>query len=167
MAKKIPSGLGTFSGLINQDFVFLVILPNAAFEDLVKDLTKLHKNSNEALNNGEIVVWETFTATGVGKLIRCETSINAKNYIQILEKGLLPSVQKLGISHNLIFQHDVPAHTAKETKKWLAGNSIDVMSWPGQSPDLNLIENSWAIISRDLAGKTFPNKEKFWKAAKK
>ena len=111
--------------------------------------------------NERIMVWETFTAAGVGELIRCETSINAKNYIQILEKGLLPSVQKLGIFHNIIFQHDnVPTHTAKVTKKWPADNSIDVMCWPAQSPDLNPIKNIWAIISGGLAGKTFPSKEK-------
>ena len=78
--------------------------------------------------NGGIMVWKTFTAAGVGKLIRCKTSINAKEYIQILETGLLPSIEKLGISQNIIFQQDnAPAHTTKVTKKWLADNSIDVM----------------------------------------
>ena len=38
------------------------------------------------------------------------------------------------------------------------------MFWPGQSPDLNPIENIWAIISRALAGKTFSNKDKLWEA---
>ena len=31
--------------------------------------------------NGGIMVWGTFTAAGVGELIRCETSINAKKYL--------------------------------------------------------------------------------------
>ena len=98
---------------------------------------------------------------GVGELIRSETSINAKEYIPILETGLLPSIKKLGIFQNIIFQQDnAPAHTAKLTKKWLADNSIDVMFWPGQSPDLNPIENIWGIISRALAGRTFSNKDK-------
>ena len=104
------------------------------------------------------MVWGTFTAAGVWELIRCETSINAKQYIRILETGLLPSIEKLRISQNIIFQDNAPAHTAKVTKKWLANNSIDVMFWPGQSPDLNPIENIWAIISHALAGKTFLNK---------
>ena len=93
------------------------------------------------------MVWETFTNAGVGQLIRCETSINAKECIRILETGLLPSIEKLGISQNIVFQQDnALAHTAKVTKKWLADNSIDVMFWPGQSLDLNPIENIWAII---------------------
>jgi len=115
--------------------------------------------------NGGIMVWGTFTAAGVGEIIRCDASINAKEYIQILERGLLPSIQKLEMNNNIIFQHDnAPAHTAKVTKKWLTDNSIDMMFWPGQSPDLNPIENIWAIISRALARKTFSNKEKLWEA---
>ena len=111
--------------------------------------------------NGGIMVWKTFTAAGVGKLTRCETSINAKEYIRILETGLLTSIEKLGISQNIIFQqYNASAHTAKVTKKWLADNSIDVMFWPGQSPDLSPIENIWAIISCALAGRTFLNKDK-------
>ena len=111
------------------------------------------------------MVWGTFTAAGVGELIKVDASINAKEYIRILETGLLPSIQKQGISHSIVFQQDnAPSHTAKVTKKWLADNSIDVMFWPGQSPDLNPIENIWAIISRALTGRTFSNKEKLWEA---
>ena len=115
--------------------------------------------------NGGIMVWGTFTAAGVGELIRCENSINAKEYIRILNIGLLPSIQKLGISQNIVFQQDnAPAHTAKVAKKWFSDNSIDVMFLPGQSPDLNPIENIWSIISRALAGRTFSNNDKLWEA---
>ena len=94
-------------------------------------------------------VSRTFTAGGVVELVRCETSIDAKEYIKILKKGLLPSIQKLGISHNIIFQQDsAPIRTAKVIKKCLACNSIDLMFWPVQSPDLNPINNIWAIFSR-------------------
>ena len=37
MARKMQNGSGMFSGQMNQDFVFLVMLPNAAFEDPNKD----------------------------------------------------------------------------------------------------------------------------------
>ena len=102
-------------------------------------------------------------------MVRCETLINAKEYIKLLGKELLPSVQKLEVSHNIIFQqNNATVHTAKVTKKWLAHNSIDVMFWPGLSPDLNPIKNIWAIISCecDSAGKTFTSKEKLWEAVK-
>ena len=37
MARKMQNSSGMFSGQMNQDFVFLVMLLNAAFEDPEKD----------------------------------------------------------------------------------------------------------------------------------
>jgi len=35
-------------------------------------------------------------------------------------------------------------------KKFLSDNNIEVLKWPGDSPDLNPIENLWAIIKKEL-----------------
>ena len=39
---------------------------------------------------------------------------------------------------------------AKSIIGYLDGNAIEVIQWPAQSPELNPIENAWAIMKRQL-----------------
>ena len=50
--------------------------------------------------NDRIMVWRTFSSSGVGELIRCDEHLNAKEDLNILEKGLLPTINKLFSSVN-------------------------------------------------------------------
>jgi len=50
---------------------------------------------------------------------------------------------------NKIF-HLAPCHCSKKVKKFLSDNNIAVLKWPDNSPDLNPIENLWALIKKEL-----------------
>ena len=51
------------------------------------------------------------------------------------------------------FQQDgAPCHTAKLVKRWLEEQEIQLICpWPGSSPDLNPIENCWAVMKKKVS----------------
>ena len=61
-------------------------------------------------------------------------------YREILDENLLQSAQDVRLGQRFTFPLDNDSkHTAKTTLPWLWDKSLNVLEWPSQTLDLNLI----------------------------
>src|SRR5690242_1790443 len=47
-------------------------------------------------------------------------------------------------------QDNDPKHTSRVAKEFIAENSIHLIDWPSNSPDINPIENMWQIMKNNV-----------------
>jgi transposase len=77
--------------------------------------------------------------------------MNSERYEKLLENHLLPST--LMHRSEYFLQDRTPYHASKKIKTFLETNNIKTVGWPGNSPDLNPLENYWTHIKNMLVKK--------------
>jgi transposase len=90
---------------------------------------------------------------GVGvkiiKLIPHGTKVNSQWYKRhILQQVVVPFVLSQEEEH-VFMQDGARAHTANECKNYLRSKQVKfIEDWPPRSPDLNPLENLWALVAK-------------------
>jgi transposase len=106
-----------------------------------------------------IMVWGAISVHGTGRLFIVEGTMRQEQYIRVLRDRMIPQLRIWYPNGDATFMQDgAPCHTARNVMNFLRENNVPVLSWPGNSPDLNPIENLWYLLKRKINARRPTNK---------
>lgn len=108
---------------------------------------------------GGVMVWLMMMPNGLLAHRIIKGKFNAVQYIDLLNSAAI-KICKMNFGNDFIFQDDnSPIHQAKLVKKFWNENQINNLNWPSKSPDINIVEDAWHMISNIVYdGPQFCNK---------
>ena len=124
------------------------------------------EHMNQLVKNPEKrMFWGSFSYNGVGSLSPVEGIMNAEKYMQVINNNVQKDMEEAFPNSEGIFQQDLaPCHRAKKVNTLLSEKGIRLLDWPGNSPDLNPIENLWAIVKLEAQNRDCTTIEKMTQA---
>lgn len=130
---------------------------------------KVYRRPGEALHGDcvvknvkhplQIMIFGTICSKGMGELYFVESYMNSLQYVKVIDDVVAPQLLKWfgkprqGCRKYYFMQDSAPCHTSKLSMARLASHKINVLPWPSNSPDINPIENVWAVLKQEVRKK--------------
>lgn len=122
----------------------------------------------EKFGGGSIMVWAGMRSDGYLVVQRCSDHMDGREYQKIIESAFDTGLFQRPDGRRIpLFQHDnAGPHRSRFVQAFFDINDVQVLNWPAQSPDLNIIEHVWPMISRRLGNERYTNKDALWASIK-
>ena len=123
---------------------------------------KLASDFIQKISTGDVKigVWGAICGYDKTSLLTYSDNMNSTKYSEVLKNQLISLVKRLPKGKKYTYQCDLaPWHTSNMVKEQIRKLKINILEWPPNSPDLNVIEELRSIIDKRLALKSINTKE--------
>ena len=115
-----------------------------------------NRNIKRVLKSPSVMVWAMITSNGLCSFRFINGKQNSEKYISLIKEVVIP-IGYLNIGKDFIYQQDnCPFHVSRQTKAFMNNSGIQLIEWPAYSPDINIIENLWSVISQIIYKDDYP-----------
>lgn len=109
---------------------------------------------------GGVMVWLMVLPNNLLSFSIINGTFRSSDYVKHLKEKVLPIIM-LNFGKNFIFQQDnASVHRSKQVLSFLKASNVNTILWPAKSPDINITEDVWKMISSVVYdGPPFTNKQ--------
>lgn len=98
-------------------------------------------------NGGGVMVWGMVMPNGLIAVTLMEGRQNSDKYIDLFKSFAVPIMNLNYEQGYSIIQDNCTIHVSRKFRTYASQQAFEVWEWPSRSPDLNIMENVWKMIS--------------------
>lgn len=162
----LPKGVQFWSRVIFSDEKKWNLKGNDGYVSIWTEKTRKYTFETDLRCQPGVMVWGAICENGAAYLCRLKGKIKAVNYQKMLDDEIFGQ-DLTNLPEDFIFQQDnAPVHVARSSKAYFERRQIPLLKWPPYSPDLNIIKNLWAIVSKKVYenGKEYKTADELWES---